>query len=56
MAAGLDADRAGLREIADLTVRHGASPVLAALACDRTEPYVARLRAWGRITAYLERR
>jgi len=55
MAVGLDADPAGLREIANLAVRHGASPVLAALVADRGEPYVARLRALGRITSIFER-
>ena len=54
-AVGLDADPAGLREIANLAVRHGASPVLAALVADRGEPYVARLRALGRITSIFER-
>lgn len=56
VAVGLDADQAGLRALAEAAVRHGASPVLAALACDRAEPYVARLRALGKITSVFERR
>lgn len=56
MDIGLDADRAGLRALLETALHHGASPVLAALAADRREPYVARLRALGRVAAAFERR
>jgi hypothetical protein len=53
---GLDADPVGLRELAVACVAAGASPGLARLVRDPREPLVARFRALGRITAFLERR
>lgn len=39
-----------LRAIATSAVRHGASPVLANVVADPSQPEVARTRAFGRIT------
>lgn len=50
---GLTPHEARLAAAAELAGRRGADPVAVAVALDRTQPEVARLRAFGRLAAWL---
>jgi len=52
-AEGLAAHEPALRDVADAALRAGLSPVLAAVLADATQPDVARLRAFGLLSASL---
>ncbi len=52
-ADGLRPHEAHVRAAAELAGRRGANPLCVAVALDRSEPEVVRLRAFGRLAAWL---
>ncbi len=50
---GVSRHEARLRAAAELAGRRGADPLFVAIATDDTEPEIARLRAFGRLGAWL---
>lgn len=54
-AFGIDRFESEVQAIADHAYRRGISPTVAALVADRSEPTVARERAYARLVAALTR-
>ncbi len=52
--AGLAADRVGVRSLARAAQDQGISAVLVSVMVDEAEPEVARIRAFGRVSAAMD--
>lgn len=53
--AGINADPAGLAQLAEVGAESGVSPVVLAVLTDDREPEVARLRAFERVSCAVSR-